>query len=128
MKGRRLKNAAVWVCIIVVFVSAYLTLVSMAGWLVAAKNTPSGPQRTFEVRLTAVGACGFPVLAVAALWCAWYFGRTPVKVAWRCEDCGYDLRGCADGVCPECGKGRQCDRCGYERKGRTVCPLCGDGE
>lgn len=48
----------------------------------------------------------------------------------ECEQCGYSLKSCVSGVCPECGtpysEGR-CRYCDYDLTGNTsgTCPECG---
>ena len=40
----------------------------------------------------------------------WYVGRKHAAVAGRCDQCGYDLRSNASGICPECGTAIPADR------------------
>lgn len=66
-----------------------------------------------------------------------WFGKKPKYPAGHCQFCGYDLRGCVNDTCPECGKWRfawveaKCDRCHRtavftrEEAGRIqACPSC----
>lgn len=47
--------------------------------------------------------CG-PWLLLAWVWGCWMVRHD--KRSWQCKACGYDLRGIAGDVCPECGHAR----------------------
>ena len=46
------------------------------------------------------------ILGDAALWRGWLLGRRVARrlETRRCVECGYQLRGLSDNVCPECGR------------------------
>ena len=63
-------------------------------------------------------------------WPRWPTRRRRRMRRGECEQCGYCLKGCVAGVCPECGtpysEGR-CLYCGYDLTGNVsgACPECG---
>jgi hypothetical protein len=129
MTFRRKKIVVVLLCVAAACVSLFLAFRCMVQYAMLNGYAAPAPARDRGMLLASIGAIALPVLAFGWFACALYVGAKRGPEKWRCECCGCDLRGCADGACPECGKARGCERCGYERRGpRSVCPSCGDGE
>ena len=129
MTFRRKKIVVVLLCVAAACVSLLLAFGCMVQYAMLNGYATPGSARDRGMLLAAIGSIALPVVAFAWFACALYVGARQGREKWRCECCGYDLRGCVDGACPECGKGRRCEKCGYERRGpRSVCPSCGDGE
>jgi hypothetical protein len=71
----------------------------------------SGGPTTYDWRAGRLAAT--LVLAGIATWLSvlmYRWGMTRDPLVGRCDECGYDLRGSAGGVCPECGAGAQARR------------------